>query len=319
MTSIAILGAGCIGCHLAGQLMAAGTPVRMIGRTWFQEELSQHGLTIVGPDGNRHAFAPQRLDYQTEPTALEGIQLVILCVKSGDLGEAGQNIARYCPDATVICLQNGLRSASLLQRYLPADQIVPGSVVYSVNYTGAGVFKKTEGRLHLQVSDALKAWLPDLDKAFGKSRLHDDISAMQWSKLLLNLNNSVNAVSGLPLVEQLKKRRYRKLWADCMSEGMKVMKKSGVAPVDIDTPVPLAQMPFILKLPDFLFRIVASRTLKMDPEVRMSMWADLQRGRPTEIDELNGEVLQLAYRQGMKAEANQEIYDAIKRLEKKAG
>ena len=81
MTSIAILGAGCIGCHLAGLLMAEGEPVRMIGRSWFQEELSRHGLTVVQPDGKRHAFAPQRLDYHTDVSALEGTELVLLCVK----------------------------------------------------------------------------------------------------------------------------------------------------------------------------------------------------------------------------------------------
>ncbi|WP_062268499.1 2-dehydropantoate 2-reductase [Endozoicomonas arenosclerae] len=316
---ITILGAGCIGCYLAGQFMAESIPVRMLGRARFANELSQHGLTTVQPDGRRHSFSSDVIDFHTEPEALTGSQLILLSVKYSGLEEAAKQIQQYAPEATVISLLNGLSSTELLKRYLRPEQIIGGSVVYGVTYLEQGIFKKTsEGTLHLEAHDALKPWLPALDQALGKSRLHDDIMAAQWSKLLLNLNNSINAMSGVPLKEQLKQRHYRKLWAECMNEGLAVMKKSGVQPVNIGTAIALENMPFVLKLPDFLFKVVAAKALKIDDRARMSMWADLQRGRETEVEELNGEVLKYAHKLGIKAITNQKVYDEIKRLEKKA-
>ncbi|MGI9281013.1 MAG: 2-dehydropantoate 2-reductase [Endozoicomonas sp.] len=315
---ITILGAGCIGCYLAGLFMAESIPVRMIGRQWFADELSQYGLTAVNTDGRHQSFSSDIIDFHTEPEALEGSRLILLCVKHSGLEEAAAQIREYAPQATVISLLNGLNSTESLKRYLQPELVVAGFVAYGVTYLQQGVFKKTsEGCLHLEAHEALKPWLPTLDQALEKSRLHDDILAAQWSKLLLNLNNSINAMSGVPLKEQLKQRRYRKLWADCMNEGLSVMKKSGLSPVNIGTAIALEKMPFVLKLPDFLFKIVAARALKIDDRARMSMWADLQRGRETEVDALNGEVLRYAHKLGMKAVSNQRVYDEIKRLEKK--
>ncbi|WP_051786599.1 2-dehydropantoate 2-reductase [Endozoicomonas numazuensis] len=316
---ITILGAGCIGCYLAGLFMAESIPVRMIGREWFADELSKNGLTVAQTDGSHHSFSPDVIDFHTDPEAIKGSRLILLCVKHSGLEEAATQIKKYAPQATVISLLNGLNSAERLKKYLQPELVIAGLVAYGVTYLQQGVFKKTsEGCLHLEAHDALKPWLPALDQALGKSRLHDDILSAQWSKLLLNLNNSINAMSGVPLKAQLQQRRYRKLWANCMNEGLSVMKKNGLKPVNIGTAIALENMPFVLKLPDFLFKLVAARALKIDDRARMSMWADLQRGRVTEVDELNGEVLKYAHKFGIKAVANQKVYDEIKRMEKKA-
>ncbi len=313
---ITILGAGAIGCYLAGCFYSENISVRMLGRHWFHNELARYGMTIVHHDGRRQSFAMNLLDYQTDASMLSGSNLIIVCVKNTDLPEAIQQIKSYAPRATVISFLNGLESVDTLKKELPEADIVGGSVAYGVNYLGRGEFKKTtEGCLHLEASTSLKPWLSVLDKALGKSRLHDDIQAVLWTKLLLNLNNSINAISNLPLREQMRYRKYRKLWADCIREGLDVMSGFGIQPVDIGTRIPLEKMPYILDLPDILFRIVASGFLKIDARAHMSMWVDIQRGKTTEVDELNGKVIRFAEQLGMKAITNQKIYDQIKGLE----
>ncbi len=73
--------------------------------------------------------------------------------------------------------------------------------------------------------------------------------------------------------------------------------------------------PFALRLPDALFFRVASAMVKIDPHARSSMLDDLDHGRATEIDHLNGEILRLAAAHGLRAPANQAIFDLVKRAE----
>ena len=313
---IVILGSGTIGCYLAGCFYSQDIPVRMLGRHWFQNELARYGMTIVHHDGMRQSFSMKQLDYQTDPACLSNARMIIVCVKNTDLSDAIDQIKEYAPEATVISLLNGIDSTELLKTALPDAEIISGSVAYGVNYLGEGIFKKTtEGELHLQACGALKPWLKLLDRALGKSRLHDDMQAVLWTKLLLNLNNSVNVISGLPLREQMRYRKYRKLWADCIREGLEVMSGFDIQPVDIGTRISLKKMPYVLKLPDLLFKIAAYKSLKIDAQARMSMWADISRGKQTEIDNLNGSVVRYAEQLGMKAVTNRKVYDQIKALE----
>jgi 2-dehydropantoate 2-reductase len=74
-------------------------------------------------------------------------------------------------------------------------------------------------------------------------------------------------------------------------------------------------LPRILRLPDWLFKRVAATMLRIDPEARSSMWEDLQAGRRTEIDYLNGAVVKLALASGRAAPANERIVELIRRAE----
>jgi 2-dehydropantoate 2-reductase len=111
-----------------------------------------------------------------------------------------------------------------------------------------------------------------------KLRTTSDIAGVQWGKLLVNLNNALNALSGLTLQEQLAQRPWRRLLADQISEGLAALKAEGVVPVS-PTPIPLHLMPHLLRLPDPIFNRLLVRTMKIDPEARSSMSEDLQRGR----------------------------------------
>jgi 2-dehydropantoate 2-reductase len=137
---------------------------------------------------------------------------------------------------------------------------------------------------------------------------------VQWGKLLVNLNNALNALAGLPLRRQLAQRTWRRLFADQMAEGLAALRAAGIAPVS-STPVPANWTPHLLRLPDAVFNMVLGRTMKIDPEARSSMWEDLQRGRPTEIDYLQGVITGIADRHRLQVPLSRRIVALIRNAE----
>ena len=137
---------------------------------------------------------------------------------------------------------------------------------------------------------------------------------MQWGKLLLNLNNALNALADLPLRRQLAQRPWRSLFADQMAEGLAAIRAEGIKPVS-PTPIPAGWMPPLLRLPDPIFEPLLGRTMKIDPEARSSMWEDLQRGRRTEIDYLQGVITEIAERRGLEAPLSRRIVELIRQAE----
>jgi 2-dehydropantoate 2-reductase len=134
--------------------------------------------------------------------------------------------------------------------------------------------------------------------------------AVQWGKLLLNLNNPVNALSELPLQAQLRNRDYRRVLADLQSEALGVMARAGITPAQV-TPVAPRALPHLLRLPNWIFTRVAARMLRMDAQARSSMADDLRQGRVTEIDDLCGAVVRLARANGLAAPLNEAMCQLI--------
>ena len=141
--------------------------------------------------------------------------------------------------------------------------------------------------------------------------LHADLAAVQWGKLLLNLNNAVNALSGLPLRAQLLDRDLRCCTAALIDETLALLRRAGIRPAQM-SPLPPRWVPRVLRLPTPLFKWVAARMLRIDEKARSSMSDDLALGRPTEVDAINGEVIRLAARLGARAPINQRIVELVK-------
>ena len=143
---------------------------------------------------------------------------------------------------------------------------------------------------------------------------HPDMPSVQWGKLLLNLNNALNALSGQPLIVQLSDRRWRRLLAAQMREALAVLQAANIRPARMEGVAP-AMIPRILRLPDWLFRRIARRMLAIDPQARSSMWEDLDRRRTTEIDYLQGAILGLAAQKGVAAPTTERVVRLVKQAE----
>jgi 2-dehydropantoate 2-reductase len=177
-----------------------------------------------------------------------------------------------------------------------------------------------EGRFHRSTSgdivieqDALGT-ADQLSVPGLKMRASADIAGVQWGKLLVNLNNAINALADLPLRRQLSQRAWRLLFAEQMAEGLAAIKAEGITAVS-STPIPANWTPHLLRLPDSLFALLLGSTMKIDPEARSSMWEDLQRGRRTEIDYLQGVITEIADRHGLQVPLSRRIVALIRRAE----
>ncbi|MDM0045907.1 2-dehydropantoate 2-reductase [Variovorax dokdonensis] len=309
---VLVMGAGTIGCYLGGCLAAAGIPVTLVGRPRTLNALAEHGLTVTDLDGaKRHVpFGQVRLATQVPQGARPA--LVLLCVKSGGTAEAAAQLAAALPAGTpVISMQNGISNAQLAQQVAPELILLPGMVPYNVAEIAPGVYHRgTAGRLVAKSHSAVDAWPAVFDRAGVPLDVLPDVLSIQWGKLLLNLNNPVNALSGLPLRAELMERGYRRCFAALMEEALSVMASAGI------TPAPVAALPWrklimVLRLPTPLFRLVAARMLRIDAKARSSMADDLALGRRTEVDALSGEVVRLAQAHGTHAPRNAKMVELL--------
>ena len=167
------------------------------------------------------------------------------------------------------------------------------------------------GGLAARSRPQLPAWAAVFAQAGLALELHADLAPLQWGKLLLNLNNAVNALSGLPLREQLMQRDYRVCMAALIAEALAAMRAAGVTPQRL-APLPPDWLPAVLRLPTPIFRVLAARMLRIDAQARSSMADDLAAGRSTEVDALNGEVLRLARAHGVPAPVNQRTIELVR-------
>ena len=320
-TRIAVLGAGSIGAYVGGALIAAGVDVMLIGRARMCEQVALHGLTISDMDGRNSSLSAAQVHCGEDPAELAGAALVLVTVKSADTEGVAHLLAQYAaPDALVVSLQNGIGNADVLRRALPGRTVLAGMVPFNVvQLPGSRFHRGTEGSLMVEASPALAPWLPMFEVAGLPLVQRTDFVAVQWGKLLMNLNNPVNALSGLPLKAQLSDRDYRRCLALLIDEALHALAAAGIAPAQIGK-VPPTRLSRLMRLPNWLFTRVASSALRIDPEARSSMWEDLQAGRRTEIDYLNGAVVALAEKFGLDAPANRRIVALVHQAQQgKAG
>jgi 2-dehydropantoate 2-reductase len=300
---VLVMGAGAVGCFVGGRLQQAGAEVHFVGHPRVLGTLRERGLTLTSIDGRRVELPASTLQLHDEPPS--SAALVLLCVKSGATAAATEQLAQRLPAGTlVLSLQNGVSNAATASAIAPQLTVLSGMVPFNLAELAPGVYHRgTTGELAAQNHPGLTRWLPIFEAAGLPLTLHDDMRGVLWSKLLLNLNNPVNALSGLPLRAQLLDRDYRCVVAALQSEAMRALKRAGIRPAKIIALAP-QRVPAVLRLPTWAFRMVASRMLKIDGKARSSMADDLERGRKTEVDALCGEVVRLAAQQGLPAPLN---------------
>ncbi|MFT6091422.1 2-dehydropantoate 2-reductase [Sulfitobacter sp.] len=289
---IVVAGAGAIGCFLGGILAARGHDVTLLARRRVMDQITENGLHLTDFGGLDVDVSAQDLTLTDDPDCLKTAALVLVTVKTADTAAMAREINRNAPkDAVVISLQNGMEAAQTLRNILPAHDVRAGMVPFNVVPAGAGSYhRSTSGDIVIEAGETpLADHLSHPDLVFENS---DDIAAVQWGKLLINLNNALNALSGLTLQAQLLSRPWRLVMAAQMVEALNVLKAHGIQ-TRSSTPLPSGLIPWVLRLPTPLFQRVAAKMLTIDPTARTSMSYDLEAGKPTEIDALQGVIIRL--------------------------
>jgi len=288
---VIVFGAGAVGGLFGGRLARAGHSVQLVGRASTVAELLEHGLRLEG-----RTEAVVRVDAAESLPAGSTADFVLLTVKGRDVGAAGRAIARAVLEPIpVVALQNGLGIEDALSRGLaeggwtdPSRWIVRGIHSYGATLVRAGVVRHAgDGEILLPRADGnLSAGTVDrlaecLRSAGLSVRRVEDLPRELWRKALVNAAvNPVTADHGVPNGTLL-----RDPWR---GQAERLLREAQVA-------AHLAGYDFgDVEADQELWRVVRATA-----ENRSSMLQDLDRGRPTEIDQISGYLLAVARRAGV--------------------
>jgi 2-dehydropantoate 2-reductase len=322
---IIIHGAGSIGCFIGGCLMAAQTSnknsISLLGRARLSATLNEVGMVLSDHTGWQEHIHPRQFTASADPQSLGEADLIILCVKSTSLAEAADELKRHAqPKAPIIALQNGISPAKYLQSRLPDHKILRGVVTYNIARLDDGDksaphwHKGSGGDILVERAPLTELLVSLTQNHAGAWRVADDFETIAWGKLLFNLNNPINALSGLTLKQQLSQRDYRLVWAAAIGETLDLLKLKNITPAKIGVMGPRGLL-FMLGLPDFLFNGIAMRLQKVDAKARSSMSDDFTAKRETEIAYLNGDVVALAESLELDAPINRKLVELVKAVE----
>lgn len=308
---IAVFGAGSIGCYVGGHMLARGLDVILFGRERLAQVIHSHGLTLS--QFSSHTIRINDVPYQTDYASLATADVIIITVKSQDTADAARKISDYISaTAVVISLQNGVANLDVIKSVLPDHQIFGGMVPYNVVGLGEGKFHKgTSGELVFEDGPETRALVDAIHGSTLNAHVTGDIAGVQWSKLLINLNNALNLLSDLPLQQQIGQRGFRLVWAQMIEEGLSVLQAAGIQPAALAGPDPV-RLRKLLRMPNFIYVPIVKRIAKIDPEARSSMWEDLKYGRSPEIDYLQGEISRLGQKHAIPTPVNDRIIALVK-------
>ena len=332
---VAIVGAGAIGCSLAAELSARGRRVTLVGRGEQVAAISRDGLLLHDRQGRARRYHPHAVEALAERP-----DLVLLTVKTQDVAGACQDIAPYVTRVPVVAMQNGVQGDHIAAAILGRETIVGAVVMRAATYLRPG-----------EVSVEFPGWLI-VGEPFGPATrrtraivsllnrcvptyLTDRLAAVRWSKLLSNLNNGLSAATGLTLTEIVGTLEGHALPVWVMQEGYRTMRAAGV---ELDhglyglTPRALRRDPnaaliallqagmttMLATLPERAAVAVlgaASRSRLNRLPIRGSTWQSLARGRPSEIDYLNGEIVRLGEQLNLPTPFNRHPVELVRQVE----
>lgn len=302
-TKIVILGAGAIGCYIGAAWQLCGLDVTLLARPATAAAITQHGVTLSG--GQAARIAPGNIAVTPDASILTQADLIVVTVKSTALGQVIDDIRKFAqPGTPVLCLLNGVSPLATLRAALPDHPVLAGMVPFNVVWTPPSQFRrssigsiKTDRHALLEtISSATKSCHAPIEQC-------EDMQAIQYGKLLLNLNNPINALSGLTLYDQIRQRPYRRVFAAALSEALTVLKTARIKPAKVGAASPALGV-ILLKSPDFLFNSIVIRVQKIEQGSLTSMAVDLAAGRKTEVDTINGDIVRLAAQFGQTAPVN---------------
>ncbi|MBC7916371.1 MAG: 2-dehydropantoate 2-reductase [Rhodoferax sp.] len=293
---VAVMGAGAVGCYFGGMLARAGHTVTLIARPEHVAAIERDGLRMETKTFDEHV----RLRASTDASAVQGVDVVLFCVKSTDTESAGAHILPHlAPDALVLCLQNGVDNAERLRAVMPNHTVAAAVVYVATEMAGPGHVRH-HGRGDLVADPSVASAAPAFAAAGIPVEISDNVRGALWLKLILNCAyNAVSAISQLPYGKTAVGEGVQAVMRDVVNECLAVAKAEGVMVAgDVDTSV----------------RMIAEAM----PGQFSSTAQDLARGKKSEIDYLNGLVVRRGQARGIATPANRVLWSLVKLLESKS-
>ena len=300
---------------MAGSFAANGQSVSVLGREQYRQRFAS---TLLLTDYNDQRLSVDGISFYSQVSDIhQTFDFIWLTVKATGLDQALQELAPLIKAETVlISCQNGLGSDHRLRAAFPQQTVLRAIMQSNVAELGeAHLHRGSQGTFEIERFQVDGQELADLlGSAVMPAASINDIEASAWAKLQLNLANAVNALADIPVREMLSDRAYRKIIAQAMRELIAVTDHNNIHLPKVSA-VPMKLVPSILDLPNWMFEIVGRSMLKVDPTVRTSMWWDLHNGRLSEVDYLNGAVVDEAAKVGLASPMNQRIVELVHEVE----
>jgi 2-dehydropantoate 2-reductase len=303
---IAVVGAGAMGSIFAARLAQGGNDVALLDvATPLVDRISDNGVTIVR--GDESTSTPVRAT--TEPSEIGVVDVALFFVKCYHTASAAE-LARPLvgSDTTVASLQNGWGNGDVLAAVYPADRIVvgvtynsglvvePAVVMHPADQpTVLGSFADGDGVRAARLAAAL-------DEAGLATTLVSPVRPEIWKKLILNAATlPAAALTGMTAGELGSDEHTRELVVAVAREATAVAGALGY-PIDADERVET-----ILAL------------LERAGSTKGSMLQDIEAGRRTEIDVINGAVVRAADERGVAVPLDRTLFRLVKGWESKRG
>jgi 2-dehydropantoate 2-reductase len=312
--NVVVLGAGAIGCYfgamIARRVQDAKGHVSLIGRETTLAPLRQNPLVL---DVETQTDVLQgSITFTSDPKALGDADLIVLALKAHGLETAIAQIETHAQaDTPVLSLLNGLAPVRTLRARLGARLVIAGMVPFNVVWTSPTSPHRSGPGLVSMERHALTTWLQEIG---AEVHITDDLSPIQHGKLLLNLVNPINALSGIPLYDMLSDRGYRRVFAAAISEAITVYDAAGITWEQVGPTNPRLAL-HMLRAPNWLFRNLVLKKQNLDRNSMTSMASDLALGKPTEIDTINAEITRLGTEHGLETPVNTRLVSLIKSAE----
>lgn len=289
--SLLLLGTGALASLFGARLAAAGVDVTMLG-AWPEglAALRTQGVRLVEADGSQRAYPVRAV---ADPAECRGIPHALVLVKAWQTGRAAQQLAACLPaDGLALTLQNGWGNRERLEQALGPDRVALGSTTLGATLLAPGVVRVGgQGPVTLGSHHRIQPLAELLAAAGFEVRMAEDVAGLAWGKLVINAAiNPLTALLRVPNGELLARPAARELLSLAAGEAAAVGLAQGLR-LPFDDPVAAAEE-------------VARRTAAN----HSSMFQDVQRGRPSEIDAICGAVVEAGQRVGVPTPVNRTLW-----------
>ncbi|MBE0613964.1 MAG: hypothetical protein IH604_09890 [Burkholderiales bacterium] len=309
---ILTVGAGAVGTTLAGYLMAAHQPVRLLIRdrnTARCQSVAQ--LTVDNALGSAPLVVPK--PELTTKLDVSGVDYLLICVKHAALDDVLLQLpATLPPGLTLVPTLNGISALPRIRQRYPADRVANMTVMFNAQLLSP---------LHTHITTKplviIDSADPKLLGLFDNSNMRvirADGHATAWGKLLINLANPVCAITHTSFRDLLTQRDMRAIYAAALDEAVGLLSHAGI-PFQLPMPLPYKFFRQILLRGGPLSWWIAKVKNGIQEGSYPSMVVDIEMGRKTEVDQINGEIVALGHAQKWPTPINDGLVNLVRSLE----
>jgi 2-dehydropantoate 2-reductase len=309
---VAVIGAGAIGGTIAGLLARAGHEVQVVARGEQLAALARDGLTLTGGWG----------DFTVRVDAVDTLtispDIAFLTTKAQDARTALRASAELLVGIPVVVVQNGLEGITTARRAAPRSDIVGALALYAASYLSPGTISVTTTGPTFLGGPVLPAlYASKILGAVMPVELTDNFEGAQWTKLIVNHVNGLSAVTGLSVQEVIGDRRLRAIMTETMREAVRVARASDIefAPLQGLSNRTLSALVRLPASIGQLLPLLMKRRMGSRPNPGSTLQS-IRRGQPTEIDFLNGAVVQRGASAGVPTPVSAELVELVHEVEK---